>query len=316
MTHQQHGGRRPALNLETVLAFSFGVVFCGILAYAGLRKEPITDPGQFFLLRVLAALSAAGVAAVIPGMLNIQVGQGKLLAIRGAGALAVFAVIFLVNPPELIRPAGEAKRAAMEGNYAQGLYRDAVRLADEILKDSPNDSEALNIKGGVAFYDGDMNGAVEYFRRAHHGDPKNNTITSNYASALVETGGYEEAVSLFKSIDDGKRDRSFTLARAYLYKGDFAKAHALLQQVPSSYWHGAARILDAAALVSMAKDTADSSAKVRLQDQAKQQFQQGYSVDRAYWDGIFSRKQRDIHLSYELVISLLAELYREKSTSS
>jgi MFS family permease len=138
MTHQSHGGRRPRggrsqSNLETLLAFSFGVVFCGILAYAGLRSEPITDPAKFFLLRVLAALSAAGVAAVIPGMLNVQIGQGKLFAIRGAGALAVFAIIFLINPPELIRPPGEAKRAAMQGNYAQGLYRDAVRIADEIL---------------------------------------------------------------------------------------------------------------------------------------------------------------------------------------
>jgi Tetratricopeptide repeat len=132
----------------------------------------------------------------------------------------------------------------------------------------------------------------------------------------VETGGYEEAVRLFKSIDDGKRDRSFTLARAYLYKGDFEKAHAVLQQIPPSYWHGAAKILDAAALISLARTTADSSTKSQLEEEAKQQFEQGYSVDRAYWDGIFSKRQRDIHLSYDLVIPLLAELYRGLRTSS
>lgn len=142
-------GRSPAV--ETLLAFAFGVGFCALLAYAGLRDKPITDPGQFFLLRVLAALSAAGVGAVIPGMLNIQIGQGKLFAIRGAGALAVFVLIFLINPPELIRPPGKSQRAAMEGNYGQGLYRDATRIADEILKDHPDDAEALNIKGQSHF---------------------------------------------------------------------------------------------------------------------------------------------------------------------
>src|SRR5271163_3453377 len=91
-------------KLETILAFCFGCVFCVILAYAALRSTPITNEYSFFLLRVLAAISAAGIAAVIPGMLQIEVGAGTLLAIRGAGALAVFVVIFLVNPPALLRP--------------------------------------------------------------------------------------------------------------------------------------------------------------------------------------------------------------------
>ena len=96
---------------ETLLAFVFGFVFCGILAYAGLRSQPITDPGQFFFLRVLAALSAAGVAAVIPGMLDIHIGRGRLFAVRGAGALGVFVIVFFVNPPELVSKATDAKRA-------------------------------------------------------------------------------------------------------------------------------------------------------------------------------------------------------------
>ena len=154
-------------NLEVLLAFLFGFTFCGVLAYAGLRPEPITDPGQFFLLRVLAAVSAAGVAAVIPGMLNIQIGDGRLLAIRGAGALAVFALVYEVNPPDLIRPLSESKRSAMEGSYAQGLYRDASWLADEILTANSKDAQALNIKGGVAFYENNFTLAVEYFSRAH-----------------------------------------------------------------------------------------------------------------------------------------------------
>jgi hypothetical protein len=54
------------VEVETLLAFAFGVVFCGILAYAALRPGEILAP-NFFFLKVLSALSAAGVAAVIPG---------------------------------------------------------------------------------------------------------------------------------------------------------------------------------------------------------------------------------------------------------
>jgi tetratricopeptide (TPR) repeat protein len=301
-----------APTLEVLLAFIFGVIFCAILAYAGLRKEPITDPGQFFILRVLAGISAAGVAAVIPGMLNFQMGQGKLFIVRGAGALAVFAIIYLVNPPELIRPAGEAKRAAMEGNYAQGLYRDADRTADEILKDNPNDAEALNIKGGIAFYDGNFDSAVEYFRKAHENAPKSAIITSNYANALIETKGYDLAIELFKSIDDGKRDRSFTLGRAYLYAGNLKDAHALLQTVPATYWRGAGKILDAAVLTKLA-NSEDLDARKKFETQAREEFREGYLVDRSYWDSIFSRGQTDPHLSYTLPVKLLTAVYKEEA---
>jgi tetratricopeptide (TPR) repeat protein len=205
---------------ETLLAFAFGLIFCGVLAYAGLRSQPITDPGQFFFLRVLASISAAGVAAVIPGMLNVQIGQGKLLAIRGAGALAVFVIVFLVNPPEVFRKAGEAKRAVMSGNYSQGLYEDADRIADEILKNEPEDGQALNIKGGIAFYRGDFQTAVQFFRRAHLAAPKNATFASNYGNALIETKAYLAALEVFKSIDDGRSDRTYGLGRAQFYAGN------------------------------------------------------------------------------------------------
>jgi tetratricopeptide (TPR) repeat protein len=296
-------------EIESLLAFAFGVMFCCLLAYAALREAPITNPAQFFLLRVLAALSCAGVAAIIPGMLNVRIGHGALVVVRGAGALAVFVLVFSINPPELIAPVGEeAKRAAMEANYGQRLYRDAIRIADDILKAKPDDAQALNIKGGVAFYDGDMEGAVEFFRRAHQSRPSDVTISSNYANALLEIGAYDKAVDLFKLIDDGKRDRTFTLGRAYLYQGNFTKAHELLQQIPDNYWHGAAKILDSAALMSLA--STETSERASFENQARQKFHEGYSQDSVYWDRIFGGG-KDIHLSYNKVIPIVEQFYRQ-----
>lgn len=84
----------------SLLAFAFGASFCVVLAYAALRKEPINEPAKFFLLRVLASLSAGGVAAVIPGFFEFQWKK----TLQAGGALAVFAIVYLVNPPSLLLP--------------------------------------------------------------------------------------------------------------------------------------------------------------------------------------------------------------------
>lgn len=298
------------ISLEVLLAFGFGFFFCIILAYAALRAQPITDPGQFFLLRVLAAVSAAGVAAVIPGMLNIQIGQGKLFAIRGAGALAVFALVYQVNPPELISQPSESKRSAMEGAYSQGLYRDAGRLADELLSANAKDAAALNIKGGVAFYDGNYSLAVEYFSRGHASAPKDTLITSNLANALVETGAYNRAIDLFVSINDGARDRSFSLGRAYLYAGKLTDAQKNLEGIPVDYWHGAARVLEAATLMAMSKDEMDEQKRNTLTRRATEKFKEGYGIDKLYWDHVFVAK-KEMHMSYALPVSLLDEIFKK-----
>jgi tetratricopeptide (TPR) repeat protein len=306
----QEASQPPRPSLETLLAFGFGVIFCGVLAYAGLRKEPITDPGQFFFLRVLAAISAAGVAAVIPGMLNVEIGQGKLLAIRGAGALGVFVVVFLVNPPELVRKADESKRAIMSGNYSQGLYEDADRNADEILKNQPEDGQALNIKGGIAFYRGEFPSAVQYFRRAHAAAPKNATFASNYANALIETKAYGAALDVFKSIDDARNDRTYGLGRAYFYAGKHIEAENSLAQISSNYWHGSARIIEAAAIIARANEEKNSTQKSKLIALAKEKFSEGYALDKQYWDGIFSGT-KDKHQGYSVILELLAPLRQE-----
>src|SRR5438093_8940718 len=94
---------RGALAAETILAFAFGSVFCALLFYLLLRNEPVTNPGLLFVLRILGATSVAAIAAVLPGFLHLNVSRGKDLGIRAGGALAIFALVYTVNPPELLR---------------------------------------------------------------------------------------------------------------------------------------------------------------------------------------------------------------------
>lgn len=50
------------------------------------------------LIRGTFALGAGGIASVIPGLLNVQIGGGGKLAISAAGALAVYLLSYIVVP--------------------------------------------------------------------------------------------------------------------------------------------------------------------------------------------------------------------------
>ena len=90
----------PAPQAETwekVLSFIFGVVFVSVMLTVAVFI-PNPTPFQQWLFRVVLALAAAGVGAVVPGMINVEWKDPK---IRAAGAFALFVIVYLLNPPEL-----------------------------------------------------------------------------------------------------------------------------------------------------------------------------------------------------------------------
>jgi hypothetical protein len=89
------------LGIETLLAFVFGTVFVVALLVLGI-VIPNPTPNQEQTFRIVLALAAAGVAAVMPGLLNISVAANKRFRLRAAGALAVFVLVYLVNPAQII----------------------------------------------------------------------------------------------------------------------------------------------------------------------------------------------------------------------
>ncbi|QTA79453.1 TIR domain-containing protein [Desulfonema limicola] len=64
----------------------------------------IPDPSvfQIFVFRVILALAAAGFGATIPGFLKVEMPLWKKGLISATGAIALFVVVYMVNPPELI----------------------------------------------------------------------------------------------------------------------------------------------------------------------------------------------------------------------
>lgn len=84
-------------NWEKVTAFAFGTVFIGVmLSIAFLVPAPTLT--QWFVFRVVLALAAAGVGAIIPGLIVVNVSK----VVRAGGAIALFVLVYWFNPPKLV----------------------------------------------------------------------------------------------------------------------------------------------------------------------------------------------------------------------
>jgi VIT1/CCC1 family predicted Fe2+/Mn2+ transporter len=92
---------RPHL-WEKIAIFVFGVVFLVVLLGIAIFVPNPTE-FQLFVFRVVLALVSAAIAALVPGFLNIE-SQVYRSSIRAGGAIAVFVIVYLVNPPKLINP--------------------------------------------------------------------------------------------------------------------------------------------------------------------------------------------------------------------
>lgn len=63
---------------------------------------PYPTPFQFFIFRVTLALAAAGIAGILTGFLHVRIGNIEKPWLQAGGGLAVFAVVYLVNPAQLV----------------------------------------------------------------------------------------------------------------------------------------------------------------------------------------------------------------------
>lgn len=117
------------LTAQIVIAFVFGVVFVVTLIVLAI-KFPHPTPFQYNVFRVVLSLAAAGVAAMIPGFIDIEVSATMGLLIRAGGALAVFVMVFFFNPAQLASE-GESRNQVPErdpeSSASSGIPRDRTK---------------------------------------------------------------------------------------------------------------------------------------------------------------------------------------------
>jgi hypothetical protein len=140
----------------------FFVVFLLVLAVA----VPSPTTWQTYIFRVVLALAAAGIGAVLPGFLRIAVehpAAAMPLTLRAGGAIALFLLVYLLNPPALIGgppskggPTREEVARQSVWDYHGGL--DALRQQVDAMKANPgspaNHQTLLDLRRGVGELEG------------------------------------------------------------------------------------------------------------------------------------------------------------------
>jgi hypothetical protein len=128
--------------LQRKAAFTFGIFFIMSMLVLALFV-PNPTPFQYLVFRVVLSLAAAGVAAMIPGFIELNIPNW----IRAGGALAVFLIVFFYNPASLVADPAKPQRVDAIKRLVDDLEQVKVLLPpDKVL------SDCLRAKSGEGFF--------------------------------------------------------------------------------------------------------------------------------------------------------------------
>lgn len=91
--------RIPNANWERIVSVCFGIIFMLFILIASIAIAEPTKT-QFFIFRLVAALSAGACAAFVPGFIRINYSM-KGVAFRAGCGMAIFILVYLFNSPPL-----------------------------------------------------------------------------------------------------------------------------------------------------------------------------------------------------------------------
>lgn len=99
-THSGASDLSETPTWQLILGLAVGVLFLiAIMALAVFIPSPTA--WQAFIFRGGFSISLAAISAIIPGLLTVE-SRFQKFSIRATGAIAVFVIVWLVNPPGLI----------------------------------------------------------------------------------------------------------------------------------------------------------------------------------------------------------------------
>ena len=128
-----------------------------------------------------------------PGLERAHLCLGKALAMLGKGKEAdvAFERSFELNPVR--------KKLAIAAEHQQeGRNEEAKALYREVLRDHPENVDALHMMGRIAISESHIDDAERLFRRAVKNAPDFTAAIVNHGQSLKEQGRFEEAIASFR----------------------------------------------------------------------------------------------------------------------
>jgi tetratricopeptide (TPR) repeat protein len=173
------------MKTEVWVAFIFGVVFLLISLTFAIVAFYLPKPanpevvGNFlYVMQVVLAISASGVAAVIPGFLSVSVqkklGKSGTLGIRAGGAIAVFVLVFVISPKsialdQLNQRVGFNERLEKCRNYipvAGSPMSGAIQYCLDARNFDPKRWEGYRQLARVYYWYGEYKDSIENYRKS------------------------------------------------------------------------------------------------------------------------------------------------------
>lgn len=176
---------------EKIVAVVFGTAFIVIMLGIAVFVPNPTE-FQIFVFRTVLAVAAAGIGAVLPGFLTVNVSN----FLRAGGAFGLFVMVYWFNPPKLVTDAtpfdelqrrGEAALASENHSAALTFFQRAAEMR-------PDDWSPHYGMGRAEFASGDYASALSDFTRAFDLTQKKDG-SIEYAVALTQDalGRYQDA---------------------------------------------------------------------------------------------------------------------------
>lgn len=120
-------------------AYGFGVLFVVVMLSIAIGV-PNPTAFQYTVFRIVLALTAAGVASMIPGFINVQVGNW----VRAGGAIAVFVVVYFFSPANLVALPPDRHESV---GIATANLPEALSLKEAVMMVARSDGYTIEFTG-------------------------------------------------------------------------------------------------------------------------------------------------------------------------
>lgn len=127
----------------------------------------------------------------------------------------------------------EPSLLAGEELFKSGNLLQAREIFEKILGQDPQNKEALNNLGVIAYEEGKNEEAISYFTKVLESDPNFLAALENMGQCLVEKNAFPEAIPCFQKFLKIKADETQVLNKlgaCYLRIGDFDRAQEVFKQ--------------------------------------------------------------------------------------
>jgi formylglycine-generating enzyme required for sulfatase activity len=117
----------------------------------------VSDPTRFqiFVFRIVLALAAAAFGATLPGFFTFRMSFSAKGFVHAGGALGLFVLIFLVNPPELIAPPSLQQTAESQPGIDADTKKNELKKESRISVQTDPENAAIKILNiAQKFYQG------------------------------------------------------------------------------------------------------------------------------------------------------------------